>query len=273
MECLTLQDHLRDGDLFGIHRTFFTSRSLGRPHTHDFIELWWVEAGGGTHQVNGTAVAMQSGDLVLMRAADAHCMGQGEFTVTNIFFPCRILAHIQARYFAAEADFWGGAAPVPPVHRLTAAHVQTLRQEAERLAQMPKTLLQIERFLLNLLDLLAASELPALPPGLPAWLQSACRQIREPDFLRRGTPAFIALTGKSPEHVCRVVRQWLHTTPHQLVTEARMAYAARQLEMTSRPIIEIAYECGYDSLSRFYRVFTDTYGLPPRAYRRRLLQG
>ena len=203
MERFRLRDCLREGDAFGVHRAFVTPRHLVQPHTHDFVEIWWVDTGSGHHLVNGASVPVHSGDLVFMRVEDKHGFSHGDFAITNIYFSCDILAHLRARYFADDNGFWGGAAPLPSVHRLPAAQLHILRQEAESLAQGQKTLLQIERFLLNLLAMLSALVPSTLPPGLPAWLQHACRQIREPDYLHRGTPAFIALTGKSPEHVAR----------------------------------------------------------------------
>lgn len=49
--------------------------------------------------------------------------------------------------------------------------------------------------------------------------------------------------------------------------------AARKL-LIAKPqasVIQIAFTCGFDSLATFYRVFTSTYGAPPRKVRRNLL--
>jgi AraC family cel operon transcriptional repressor len=114
---------------------------------------------------------------------------------------------------------------------------------------------------------------PARDAAIPSWLQTACQQIRDPEQLRQGVQAFFQMTGKSPEHVARVVRQTLHTTPRDMVTEARMAHAAVLLDMTPQAIIDIANDCGYESLSRFYRVFKGAYNMTPRQYRRRMIGG
>ncbi|MFA7185827.1 MAG: helix-turn-helix transcriptional regulator, partial [Victivallales bacterium] len=58
-------------------------------------------------------------------------------------------------------------------------------------------------------------------------------------------------------------------TPLQVINLYRMEYAAVQLRMTSKEITDIASECGFDSLSHFYRVFKSFFKLPPGNYRKR----
>ncbi|MCE2431675.1 MAG: helix-turn-helix transcriptional regulator, partial [Candidatus Latescibacteria bacterium] len=49
----------------------------------------------------------------------------------------------------------------------------------------------------------------------------------------------------------------------------RMAKAEEALKHTSDSISEIAYQCGFASLSTFSRVFKATYGDNPTTYRRK----
>ncbi len=48
------------------------------------------------------------------------------------------------------------------------------------------------------------------------------------------------------------------------VTAVRLAEAHRQLLAdTTRPVVDIAFACGFESMATFYRVFRQTYGLTP----------
>jgi AraC-like DNA-binding protein len=51
------------------------------------------------------------------------------------------------------------------------------------------------------------------------------------------------------------------------VNAARMDFSARQLAETSRPILEIAFDCGLTNLSHFYALFRKRFGVSPRRYR------
>lgn len=53
----------------------------------------------------------------------------------------------------------------------------------------------------------------------------------------------------------------------ELISEMRLSTALMQLLQTSLPIYQIAYNCGYQSVSRFSSNFHKRFGLPPRAFR------
>jgi AraC family L-rhamnose operon regulatory protein RhaS len=49
----------------------------------------------------------------------------------------------------------------------------------------------------------------------------------------------------------------------------RIEYACQLLQQTTRSILAIAFESGYEDLSSFYRAFKRQKGLPPREWRSR----
>ncbi|MGH2559654.1 MAG: helix-turn-helix domain-containing protein, partial [Thermomicrobiales bacterium] len=51
------------------------------------------------------------------------------------------------------------------------------------------------------------------------------------------------------------------------VNDLRLERAALLLRTTTQEITEIAAECGFDSLSYFYRLFGRRFGASPRAFR------
>lgn len=52
-----------------------------------------------------------------------------------------------------------------------------------------------------------------------------------------------------------------------LVQELRLTTALMQLLQTSTPIYRIAYDCGYQSVSRFSANFHKRFGVPPKQFR------
>jgi AraC family transcriptional regulator len=60
----------------------------------------------------------------------------------------------------------------------------------------------------------------------------------------------------------------LHRTPQRYLLEARMKSAAAiLLRETSRPIKQIAEDCGYASVHAFSRAFKSIFDCGPAAYR------
>jgi AraC-like DNA-binding protein len=52
------------------------------------------------------------------------------------------------------------------------------------------------------------------------------------------------------------------------VTAMRLAEACRLLQQeTTRPVSDVAFSCGFESLATFYRVFRRAIGMTPTDYR------
>lgn len=75
-------------------------------------------------------------------------------------------------------------------------------------------------------------------------------------------------TGLSEYHFCRAFKESTGLAPFQFVTRQRVEEAKRRLRETSRSVLEIAIDVGYQSPSQFSRVFRRHVGLTPTAYRR-----
>jgi AraC family transcriptional regulator, dual regulator of chb operon len=241
-----------------------------RHHGHDFAEVFWIDAGHGSHRINGTESPLQPGMLVFIRPSDAHgFVGRrgGELRQTNIAFPRATLAALRERYFPKKRwAFWQDD-PLPAVWQVEPALLRSFNRWADELAAAPRETFYLERFLLNLLGELLREREVIVPDGTPDWLAQACRTIRLPEHFSGGVERFLALCGRSREHAARSVRQFLGTTPTAYVNRIRMTHVCRQLEMGDREILDLALDCGLGNLSHFYHLFREHTGTTPRAYR------
>jgi AraC family cel operon transcriptional repressor len=225
------------------------------------------------HWANGETRPLNPGVLVLVRPTDTHgfrAVDPAGFVHSNVAFPAAVLDELRERYFSHQAQFYGGAAALPLHHTLSAYRLKRLVEHAERLTRAPKTSLERDRFLLSLFGELEEDPKPVGKLAMaPEWLRRACEGIRQPQHLAGGTRAFARLAAHCAEHVARETRRHLGVTPTDLVTEARMDYAAQQLETSTSEIVEIAAACGIDNLSHFYKLFKRRFGVTPLHYRLR----
>lgn len=248
-------------------------------HYHDFPEVFWIAHGTGTHWINGEEHPLQAGTLVMMRPRDTHGFRSDKkgVLVNNMALQPEILAHVKRRYFRLDDGFWNGnKAPIPRHHTLPPDTLKRLNAAFEQLCLGPGDLFHVERFLLNLLHLIRSESHSAEAlqmasyPGLPGWLADAlARWGTHPGHFAEGTPALARLAGRSPEHVARVLHAATGRTPTDWLNGLRMKYAAKQLEVTNRKVLDIALECGFGSLGHFYAVFQKAHHCAPRAYRMR----
>ena len=75
------------------------------------------------------------------------------------------------------------------------------------------------------------------------------------------------LANKSHEHLSRSFKKYLKKTPTSFICELRLNYAANLLSTTDNPIIQIAYETGFDNLGYFFNKFKEYYNTTPSKFR------
>ncbi len=259
-------------DAFIISRlTLHKGRKI-RKHSHDFAEIHWVDQGKALHWVNGKSMPMGPNHLLMIRPSDEHAFQCGldhDFVFVVLAFPAEILRHIRERYFAASSLFYGGTQPQPEMIELDGSLIERLNEQADILANAPRNLFHLERFLLNMLFMIDSHSLPMVPVVCPNWLRRAYGLIQHPQALSGGLKAFRQLCGKSDAHISKACKKWLNATPSQIINKFRMDYAAKELAMSNRAIVDISLECGFDSLSHFYHLFKQQHGITPKEYRYR----
>jgi AraC-like DNA-binding protein len=102
-------------------------------------------------------------------------------------------------------------------------------------------------------------------PGAPDWFLEVLRRIQlEPSI---GAAELCRAVHISPTHLRRAFHRFLNQSPQQYLTERRLEEARRLLETSDIPIVDIAAEVGFESLSHFTRRFKHRYSEPPARYR------
>jgi AraC-like DNA-binding protein len=72
----------------------------------------------------------------------------------------------------------------------------------------------------------------------------------------------------SPSRAIHLVKELFGRSYIKLVSEMRLRTAASLLRETSRPILDVCLESGFQDLSHFHRLFRRRFGVTPRSYRR-----
>ncbi|WP_432799170.1 AraC family transcriptional regulator [Poriferisphaera sp. WC338] len=239
-------------------------------HTQDYPEVFWIERGCGLHHINGEAKKLQRGDLIWIRPTDSHgfsAINTDGFVLTNLALSTETAETLHSRYFEHDDCFFWQTEKLPKRHHLDASYLQTLMHKADELDRSPRTQLEVDRFLLDLMHHLKSDHDAANTHDLPDWLARALDQYSEPEHFQGGAQALAELAGRTPEHVNATLKQCVGQTATYVINQARMVYAAGQLRISTKEIIEICYECGFDSLGHFYKIFGEYMGTSPRKYR------
>ena len=86
-------------------------------------------------------------------------------------------------------------------------------------------------------------------------------------------PALARVAHVSSAHFSRQFRATFGETPHRYLQRRRVERAMEMLRETDRPVTEICFAVGFNSLGTFSRTFGAIVGESPSAYRRRYADG
>jgi PAS domain S-box-containing protein len=112
-------------------------------------------------------------------------------------------------------------------------------------------------------DLRAPGDSEAIPAGLAGTLE-----YLETHYAESLSPASLARhAGLPPVRFARLIKRIFRVTPHQLITQTRLAAASRLLHETTQSVADIACACGFYDHSAFTRAFRSATDLTPTQFR------
>jgi AraC family L-rhamnose operon regulatory protein RhaS len=233
------------------------------PESHPFAEVFYVLDGAGTFVLGPHAHRCGPGDVVVVPPDVVHRIEDRDapLTLYGIGVAREVLAHDLGPALRAQAGVLPGSRVLAGrvragLRRLL--HEQTDTQTGSRALMVGLTL--------QLLALLAR----AAPPTVAA--AAATREAALADANRRAVERFAAELahrfyeplridrvaadlGVSRRSFTRLFRSVVGCSFAEFVERVRVEYACRLLRGTARGILSIAFECGYEDLSSFYRAF------------------
>ena len=272
---------LSEKDCFHIverHKTEFTYPL----HRHKEFELNFIEHGAGVRRIVGDSVEeIGEYELVLVGSEGLeHVWEQGscnskdirEITIqfSHDLLSADLLSKSQfasIRKMLAQAEH-GLAFPVSAIMKVYSA-LDTLAMEQEKFVQFLKFLyILYELSLSDDVKVLASSSFAHTSRNKESRRVQKVKQYINDHYseqLRLNDLA--ALAGMSPVAFSRFFRVRTNRTLSDYIADIRLGFAARMLVDTTRNISEICYECGFNNLSNFNRMFKAKRGSTPREFR------
>ena len=248
---------------FGVQATY-------KIHTHDFYELFLVPKGSAVHAVNGRSQFLTEGSFVLIRPNDVHryeLFNTDDFEIIDIGIPETLFLRV-CDYLGVDRAVFDAPALSP--HCMLSG---TALSDVRRKLLKSRGLSDPEagyRFMHSIFPYLVGLFLSAPAPEalLPQWLSGLLEEMDERENFVAGLPRLLALANMSQEHLTRSFRRYLGVTPTAFINAKRLGLAAELLLTTETPVIDVGGLCGFNSQSRFYRLFAERFGCPPKAFRK-----
>ncbi len=253
---------------------FGTSGPMPADHLHHDLELNYVHCGLVRYSFQGRLADVSAGSFAVFWGAQPHRVLDTEpgteFTVVHVplalALSCDVGGGFTTHLLRGEVmthvgDPWDDA--------VTRGWVLDFASGEAELAKIVGIEIhaRLRRLAQSLTLKLSAEPPPSPAPGrhhteaMLAYIQS---HFREP--LRVADVA--AAAGVHPHHAMALFRKTLGVSIHRYVTRLRLSQAELLLLDGQRPIVDVAFEAGFNSLPRFYSVFGQAHGMSPSRFRK-----
>ena len=246
-------------------------------HTHDYVEMVYMCAGETRHTVNGTAITLRKGELLMLGQNARQAIDPaGEtdiavnFIVRPAFFsgtlpflgeeetPLRRFVTSCLTGDSEEGYLLFHVADILPIQNLIENLLYTLMEETPN----KRGILQMTMGLL-FAQLMNHTEALQFETQEQNALVSVLRYIEE--RYRDGSLTEIAerLHYETPS-LSRLIRRKTGKNYTELLQEKRLSQAAWLLRNTDRTVDDIARAVGYENMTYFHRLFRARYGQSPK---------
>ncbi|MGH2535537.1 MAG: helix-turn-helix domain-containing protein [Thermomicrobiales bacterium] len=265
-------------DGFGLACQTGLASSMPRAHRHDEIELNLVTHGTMTYLVGGASVTLAAGDLALFWAAMPH---QVVALAPDTYLSWLTVPLATFLRWSLPASFSRAVLHGFVVHHEGETAVVWDRSLLDRWQNdlaagddelRRVALLEIEARLHRLARTEPAVEQPVreFPSSGLAHAARMAHYLAE-RYVAPVTVRDVAeAVGLHPHYAMQLFRAAFGLSIHGYLTRQRIAHAQRLLVTTDLPVLEIALEAGFGSVSRFYAAFRHAGNQTPKAYRARV---
>ncbi len=251
-------------------------------HRHEkYCDLFLTLTDDVVHVFGGKEQLLPKNTLVFVRPNDAHrrySIGrENKRKWLNFVLDIAIVEQVLTYFGHAGMDIDAVInGPTPITKQLTELQARELVLDFEKYCTNPG--MREENIILHLYVWLAdvfghlllraedgtGGELP------PVWLERAYDKMKLYENFVEGLPRMVELSGRSQEHLARSMKKYYGITATQYINELRLSYAAKRLRSTDGEeyLLDLIFDCGFQSVGYFYKLFTKKYGISPNEYRR-----
>lgn len=264
-------------------RTHVIVNNDNYPHSHEFIEAFYILQGSIIHCRNGQEELLTAGDMMILTPnKDTHYFKRiegTECTHRDLMFTPSLFNSI-CSFFETTTDklLDKSFTREKNIAYLSLKEIDYLEDLVQEILVNSDSAGNIQNTLIKLLGINIASKLLLKEKkvkhqeNVPPWFNSFLALFKKADIIKEGLPALKKHMPLSYEHVGRLHKKIMGNTIVDHLTEVRMLYAANLLRTTDMSILQIAMDIGYNSLSHFNHTFKKHHGVSPNAYKVQILE-
>lgn len=262
---------------YGLTCELWTPRVMQRPDRHNEIEINYFPEGSITYLIKDKMITIPSQRLSIFWGLTSHQIIHYEKPTP--YFVCTIpfSTFLEWGFPTSFVErIFKGEVLCEPSDEFSAFDEFLLKQwikDINENALFEVTLLEMHARLIRLANnILSKTEKKFSPIK-----HSEVSQVeRIAIYIARNYRGYITVSdigkavGLHPDYANAIFKKAFGRTLTEYISEERILCAQRELLTTEKSITEIAYDCGFNSISRFNAAFLKMNGCTPRKYRKNL---
>ena len=258
-------------------------------HDHDFLEIVFVLSGSGYHKTSSRKHRIKKGDVYLIEPGAAHSyLVESTVDIINLLTTPAYLRSLIVSEDAAAVfpegffrDVFEGdgrsvhTIGLSPGNALyTGSLLDGIIRDMQSKQAGFRTLVRARLAEFVVLLSHAVSKQRSLHTPMRAKREKRLALVT--GYLRERLASDIdlndvaAFVSCNPSYLSRFFRQETGYTMFEYLNELRIERACELLASSNRPVLDIALEVGYNSISFFNRIFKRITGVSPKVYRGRM---
>jgi AraC family transcriptional regulator, melibiose operon regulatory protein len=259
-------------DRFGLRVWSGAVERMSDPHQHTEIELNLIVRGGITYRFGAQQLNLEAGEWMLFWGALPHVLSDRQPGTQCVWVTLPLSDFLR---FGLPEAFSKSVLHGDPVRGQDAADTALFQRWAEDWRKPQSDTARILELELEA----RLRRLARVPQSQPRDLKllgdtSSDRAARLAQFITEHhlkpltMPQIAQAAGLNPNYAAVLFKHRFGMTMLEYLTQHRVAHAQRLLATTDMGVLELAFESGFGSSSRFYVAFERATGRSPLEYRR-----
>lgn len=264
------------------YRIFFSNSRQMYLHSHDFLEINYVEKGTGYYLIEEKEYEIREGDIFIINNQERHmAVHDGTLKLEVIVFDPSLLwdRHLGYQllepFFNRSASFTNWIRAEDEGYECLMEALNQLREEYQ--CKKPGWELFVNSWTQLFMAVLYRIYLERRRDELGVSgrrktftkLQPVLDYIHEHYLEQIELDDLVKVASMNRSYLCTCFKNFLHMRIFEYIDQLRIDRACMLLSTTDKSITEIAMETGFNSVSYFNRVFKKIRNLSPGEYRRR----
>lgn len=245
------------------------------PHNHEFYELVLTDSENVIHEIGAVRTELPKYALMLIRPHDTHRFvdeGQGEFSYLNLAFTTETFDDI-VKYLNAENSIKRIIdSENPPYAVLSAAQGVSIKNQFLCLmgdSTVPEPKVYSRALIASVFSKYFFNNIESADStDIPPWFNVLCAEMNKIENLTLTTDEMSKLSGRSYSHICYCFQKYLNTSPTKYINDIKLKYAKNMILHTNMTVLDVAYECGFENMGYFHRLFKKKFGISPGEMRK-----